>query len=62
MNIIALGPNDWNGPWMNRQQLLSRLAVHHNIIYSAPLLTNWQINSDEWRGAGWFSKFELQVT
>ena len=25
--ILAFAPNEWSGPWMNRQQLLSRLAA-----------------------------------
>ena len=25
--IIAFAQNDWQGPWMNRQELLSRLAA-----------------------------------
>ncbi len=32
--ILALAPNAWAGPWMNRQQLLSRLGLHHRIIYA----------------------------
>ena len=33
-NIIALAPNSWHGPRMNRQQLLSRLGVRHHVLYS----------------------------
>ncbi|BCS33192.1 hypothetical protein TBR22_A24190 [Luteitalea sp. TBR-22] len=32
--ILALAPNPWEGPWMNRQQLLSRLGVGRTILYS----------------------------
>lgn len=34
LRILAFAPNAWDGPWMNRQQLLSRLARHHTILYS----------------------------
>ena len=33
--MLALAPNTWNGPWMNRQQLLSRLGRRHVILYSS---------------------------
>lgn len=32
--ILAFGPNPWHGPWMNRQQLLSRLGRHYPVVYS----------------------------
>ena len=34
LRIVALAPNAWEGPWMNRQQLLSRLGHHHAVLYS----------------------------
>jgi glycosyltransferase involved in cell wall biosynthesis len=34
LKILALAPNAWDGPWMNRQQLLSRLGRLHPIVYS----------------------------
>lgn len=33
--ILALAPNFWDGQWMNRQQLLSRLAAKHAVVYSS---------------------------
>ena len=41
-NIIAFDINPWQGPWMNRQQLLSRLAQRGwNIVYSKGQCTLW---------------------
>src|SRR5688572_30532545 len=34
LRILALAPNRWDGPWMNRQQLLSRLGRRHAVLYS----------------------------
>ncbi|MCA9473005.1 MAG: glycosyltransferase [Nitrospirales bacterium] len=44
-NIIAFDINPWQGPWMNRQQLLSRLAQRGwNIVYSKGQCTLWDRN------------------
>lgn len=32
--ILAFGPNPWHGPWMNRQQLLSRLGRFGPVVYT----------------------------
>jgi len=34
VGILALAPNVWDGPWMNRQQLLSRLGPDYDVIYT----------------------------
>ncbi len=34
LRIIALAPNAWHGPWLNRQQLLSRIGQRHDVVYS----------------------------
>lgn len=39
--ILALAPNPWAGQWMNRQQVLSRLARHHAIVYSTGAWSVW---------------------
>ena len=36
--ILAFGPNPWHGPWMNRQQILSRLGRRHDVVYSQGLV------------------------
>ncbi len=33
-SFIALGLNDWDGMWMNRQQFMSRIGKKHPVIYS----------------------------
>lgn len=58
-HILAFAPNAWDGPWMNRQQLLSRLARRGwSVTYSNGPLSMWQRGSDEWRAAPWFSTCE----
>jgi hypothetical protein len=49
--IIALAPNDWQGQWVNRQQLLSRLGRRWPIVYSNGAWTIWERGSKEWRRA-----------
>jgi glycosyltransferase involved in cell wall biosynthesis len=41
--------NDWHGPWMNRQQLLSRLGKKHDIIFSNGLLSIWDRHTELWK-------------
>lgn len=53
LNIVALAGNDWSGPWMNRQQLLSRLGHRHNVLYSNGLLSLWDRGNEKWRSSGW---------
>lgn len=36
-----MAPNAWHGQWMNRQQILSRLSAHHDILYSTGPWTIW---------------------
>ena len=42
--FVVLGPNRWDGVWMNRQQIFSRLARRHFVLYStgAPNLRQWR--------------------
>ena len=51
LNILAMAPNAWNGPWMNRQQLLSRLGAIHDILYTNGLWAVWDRYRPEWRTA-----------
>jgi glycosyltransferase involved in cell wall biosynthesis len=37
--FVVLAPNRWDGVWMNRQQLFSRLARRHFVLYSTGALT-----------------------
>jgi glycosyltransferase involved in cell wall biosynthesis len=58
MDIIALAPNPWSGPWMNRQQLLSRLASEHAILYSTGPWRIWDRNYPEFRRSRLFGRFD----
>lgn len=39
--IVALAPNDWDGLWMNRQQLMSRIGISCNAYYSTGIGHLW---------------------
>ncbi len=53
----AFSTNAWQGPWMNRQQLLSRLG-HRGwpVIYSTGVPSVWERNSTSWRMAPLFGR------
>lgn len=58
-HIFAFAPNAWRGPWMNRQQLLSRLAARGwPITYSTGALTVWERGTDDWNEAPWLGSHE----
>lgn len=57
--ILAMAPNDWEGQWMNRQQLLSRLADRGmRVVYSTGLWHGWQRHDPHWCAAPWSGDFE----
>src|SRR6516225_1883300 len=57
--VIALAPNDWDGPWRNRQYMLTRLAQRGwPIIYSTGPLSWWQRESLSWSKAPRVGRFE----
>lgn len=58
LRIVALAPNDWDGPWMNRQHLLSRLAAQHTIVYSNGLWNTWDRRTPEFRDAPLTGRFD----
>jgi glycosyltransferase involved in cell wall biosynthesis len=58
LRIVALAANPWDGQWMNRQQLLSRLAGRHTILYSNGPFRTWDRGKDEFRRAPLFGSFE----
>jgi glycosyltransferase involved in cell wall biosynthesis len=58
--IIALAPNSWDGQWVNRQHLLSRLGVHRKIVYSEGAWSVWDRNSADWRRSSVLGSFELK--
>jgi glycosyltransferase involved in cell wall biosynthesis len=45
--FVVLAPNRWDSMWTNRQQMFSRLARRHFVLYSTGAL-----NLRRWRGAG----------
>lgn len=53
IHIVGLAPNPWQGQWVNRQQLLSRLGLKHRVLYSTGARSLWDRDSPEWRGAPW---------
>lgn len=60
--IVAVGPNPWAGPWMNRQQLLSRLAARGwPVVYTTGPLQLWQRRSEAWREAPWLPALKTEA-
>jgi hypothetical protein len=56
--IIGFDDNAWVGAWMNRQELLSRLAARGwPTIYSNSPLSIWERNRPRWEMSGFRSKF-----
>jgi len=60
LDIVAMAPNAWDGPWMNRQQLLSRLGTQHNIIYTNGLWMVWDRHQAAWKEAPANGGFSVQ--
>lgn len=58
LSIVALAQDDWHGPWMNRQQLLSRLADRHDIVYSQGPFKMWERGSAPWQAAPWLAGWQ----
>ena len=58
LNIVAFSPNPWDGQWVNRQQLLSRLGLRHRVVYSQGAWFTWERGLDEYRAAPWFGSFD----
>lgn len=56
--ILAMAPNKWDGPWMNRQQLLSRLVkLGHTVYYSTGQWFTWDRFNPKWKCAKIAGKF-----
>ncbi|MEH8018984.1 glycosyltransferase [Rheinheimera muenzenbergensis] len=58
MHFIVLAPNDWHGPWMNRQHLFSRIGLTHQVTYSTGPLYFWQRSSTAFAQAPLFSQYK----
>lgn len=50
LRILAMSRNDWRGIWMNRQQLLSRIATRHSVFYSTGASNVWERKDRDWKG------------
>src|SRR5262245_20898398 len=55
--IIAFAPNGWDGVWMNRQQLLSRLADSFPTLYSTGIRSTWDADFWRWGAGGLLGRF-----
>ncbi|MAU40363.1 MAG: hypothetical protein CMF31_01960 [Kordiimonas sp.] len=50
--LVAMDDNDWFTPWMNRQQILSRLgAMGWPVLYSTGAFTVWERKTANWQQA-----------
>jgi len=56
--VIALAPTIWDNQWMNRQQILSRLARHHDILYSNGPWSVWDRERERFKASRWAGSFE----
>jgi len=60
-NIYSFAHNPWDGPWMNRQQVLSRLGRRgHNVIYSNGAFMIWDRKSEKMKQAFWKAGWETK--
>ena len=57
--MLALAPNEWDGPWMNRQHLLSRLAADHAIVYSTGVWASWDCRTAAYAHSPVFGRFDV---
>ena len=44
--FISLDDSDWHGPWMNRQQIMSRIGRQNKVLYSNGPLFSWDIKKN----------------
>lgn len=58
LNIVALAPNPWDGQWVNRQHLLSRLGRRHRIVYSNGAWSMWDRSDADFMASDWFGRFD----
>lgn len=58
--LMALAPNSWDGQWMNRQQILSRLSAYHDVLYSTGAWSVWDRHRTAFRAAPLGGSFETR--
>jgi glycosyltransferase involved in cell wall biosynthesis len=54
MNFLVFAPNPWHDLWRNRQQIFSRLAARHKVLYVEPArasLSDWRRGRVTWKQA-----------
>jgi len=54
VRLLAFGLNAWDGQWMNRQHLLSRIGRRFPVLYSTGGWFTWDRHSQHWRDASFF--------
>lgn len=57
---MALANNPWVGPWMNRQQIMSRLGRRYPVLYSDGAWSTWDVRKSEWPRARWRGAYEAR--
>ncbi len=51
--VVVAGRDPWEGPWRNRQQIMSRLARQTPVLYVNPRLYARRVWRGLWRHAAW---------
>lgn len=54
MDFLVFAPNPWHDLWRNRQQIFSRLALRHRVLYVEPArasLADWRRGRVTWQQA-----------
>jgi hypothetical protein len=52
MDFLVFAPNPWQDLWRNRQQIFSRLAARHRVLYVEPArvsLSDWRRGRVTWQ-------------
>lgn len=58
--VVALALGQWDSAWMNRQHLLSRLAMRHPVLYSTGPWSLWERQAPARADAPWFGRLVLR--
>jgi len=52
-HLLVLAPNPWQGQWVNRQQLFSRIGLVKQVLYSVGGWFAWNRSTDDWKNGSW---------
>ncbi len=58
--FLVFAPNKWEGQWMNRQHIFSRIGFKHRVIYSNGPLHIHQRKSPDFKNSSWRGRLEQQ--